>query len=240
MLIKGQLVKARQYIETHSKPVPGKKYDYYPCITISRETGAGSEIVSAKLLDYLKRHNTPEAPEWTIFDKNLISKVLEDYHLPLYLEKFLEEEKHSAVTSIFTELLTGEPSAWSLISKEIQTIFQLARTGNVIVIGRGGNFITAKLKNSFHVRLIAPIEQRILHVMELYNLGRKEAESFIKKDEAAKENFIFANFRQKPDQLVHYHIVLNTGLVLHDECAKIIGRAVLKRFKKAKPQVYNL
>jgi len=51
-----------------------------PGITISRMCGAGGRTVASKLADYLQPH-TPAGHNWTIFDKNLIEKVLEDHHL---------------------------------------------------------------------------------------------------------------------------------------------------------------
>jgi cytidylate kinase len=232
MIVQGEYVKARHYIETHTNPLPDRKYEIYPCITISRETGSGDEIISEKLLNYFSKYNQPGLPEWTFFDKNLINKVLEEHHLPFHLQKLLSEEKHSAVNSIFVELLTGEPSAMTLINKEIRTIHHLCRTGNVIIIGRGANFISAKMQNAFHVRLIAPIEQRIIHIQELLGIGRKEAELFVKKDDAAKKSFAFSQFRQNIENPIFYHLVINTGIVSYAEAAKMIERAVMKRAKK--------
>ncbi|MFO7445512.1 MAG: cytidylate kinase-like family protein [Ignavibacteriaceae bacterium] len=232
MLIQGAFEKARHYIETHSKPDASRKYEFFPCITFSRETGAGADLIGERLVNYLEKFKLPGSPRWTIFDKNLITKVLEDFHLPMHLEKFLVEDKYSAVSSIITELLTGEPSTWILVNKEIQTVYRLGKIGNAIIIGRGSNFITSKLKNSFHVRLVAPLEQRVKHVEELYNLDKREAALFIKKEDTARKNFVYSHFHKDLEDPLHYHLVLNTALLTHSQCAKIIGKAVLKRFKK--------
>jgi len=236
MFIKGEFEKARQYIEIHSAHDPDKKYEFYPCITISRETGAGSDIVSEKLIKFFDKYRRTEAPEWTIFDKNLIAKVLEDHHLPIHLQKFLIEDKFSEITSMINELLTGEPSARTMIKKEVQTIHQLCKTGNVIIIGRGANFITSKFKNSFHVRLVAPMEERIKRIEQLFNLSRKDAELYIRKDDIAKKSFVLTYFQQNVENPLLYHLVINTGDITHSEAAKIIGKAVIKRFSKVFPK----
>ena len=43
-----------------------------------------------------------------------------------------------------------------LVHKTAKTILQLAEMGNVIIIGRGANVVTAHMNNIFHVRLVAP------------------------------------------------------------------------------------
>jgi cytidylate kinase len=88
------------------------------------------------------------------------------------------------------------------------------------------------MKNAFHVRLIAPPEQRIAHVQELLNMSRKEAEVYIKKDDAAKKSFAFSQFRQNIEDPLFYHLIINTGMVSFSEAAKMIERAVQKRFEK--------
>ena len=100
MIVQGEYLKARHYIETHSAPQPERKYELYPSITVSRETGSGDEIICEKLLTFFSKYNQPGMPEWTLFDKNLINKVLEDYNLPVHLQHHLAEKKPSAVNSM--------------------------------------------------------------------------------------------------------------------------------------------
>lgn len=232
MLVLGSFEKAKRYIQEHSSQDIPRHYDFFPCITLSRETGAGADIVSEKLIELLSKKKTGDSPEWTIFDKNLIQKVLDDHHLPSYLDKYFQENAGSAVTSFISETLAGQPSSWSLVSKTFQTIFRLARTGNVIIVGRGANFVTAKLRNAFHVRLIGNSEDRIKHIEEIYSYSRKEAESFIKKNDEARRHFVEKNFHKKVEDPQYYHLVINTSLIPYDEAARIIRRVINKRFKK--------
>src|SRR3970282_1092419 len=99
MLISGALEKARLYIETHSKEKESDKrgkFEKGPCITISRETGAGADGISQKLVEIFQNYKKETLPDWTIFDKNLIEKVLEDHHLPKTLTEVFDEKKYSS------------------------------------------------------------------------------------------------------------------------------------------------
>jgi hypothetical protein len=60
-------------------------------VTLSRQTGCGALVVAEKLAEYLQQHSK-HAPVWTVFDRNLMDKVLEDHNLPAYLARFLPED----------------------------------------------------------------------------------------------------------------------------------------------------
>ena len=50
-------------------------------VTLSRQTGCGAFVVAEKLAHYLQEHSKSGSP-WTVFDRNLMDKVLEDHNLP--------------------------------------------------------------------------------------------------------------------------------------------------------------
>lgn len=236
MLISGALEKARLYIETHSKDKESgktRKFEAGPCITISRETGAGADVTSQKLIEILQKYKKDGMPDWTIFDKNLIEKVLEDHHLPKTLSEVFDEKKYSSILSFASEILVGQPSVQTLVHKTTQTILSLAEIGNVIVIGRGGNIVTANLSNAFHLRLISTIEDRIKNVMGAYGYDTKQAAEFLKKDDQARKNFISTYFHKQIDDPLLYHLIINTHRFTHDQAAAMIADAVMTKFPKS-------
>ncbi len=232
MVIKGPLEKARLYIESHSKDINRihERQKPGPCITISREAGAGADLVSEYLAEYLQQFNDDSSAPWTVFDKNLIEKVIEDHNLPKKLSQYFVEDKLSEIKSTVNEILGLHPHAWVLISKTSNTILQLAQIGNCIIIGRAGNIITGKLRNSFHVKLIAPIEPKIKRIMEKYNLTGKEALEFIKKEDLARKNYLKKYFNKDSEDLSLYNIVINTGLVGYKKSAVIIAKALMTAY----------
>jgi len=233
MLVHGAFEKARRYIITQSetKEKLQEKISQGICITISRQAGAGANTVSDILIDLLKSYRKKDTPEWTSFDKNLIEKVIEDHHLPGTLAKIIEENKLTAVSSIVDELVTGLPDTWALIHKTFETILQLAQMGNVIIIGRGANFLTANNPFAFHVRLTAPIEERVKHVESHFNITHKEALDAVKKDDIDRKNFVRKFFHKEIEDPVNYDIIINTCRSGLEGSAKIIRCAVMGRFQ---------
>ena len=95
-----------------------------------------------------------------------MAKVLEDHKLPRHLEKILPEDRASRVQYLLADIFNVHPSENIMLKLIAETILKLAELGNVILIGRGGNIITAKLPHVLHVRLVAPLAERIRHARE--------------------------------------------------------------------------
>ena len=200
-----------------------------PAITISRMTGAGGHVVASNLADYLTT-SVPTHDEWTVFDQNLVEKVLEDRHIQKRIADFMEESHKSMLRDSVEEWMGLHPSSWTLVQQTNATILQLAKMGNVILVGRGGAVITSKLKNVFHVRLVASLEKRIAYGLQYYGLDRKAALNFIKKRDAGRKRYLKDNFDADDDNPLLYHVTINTDLVTYDEAARLIGDEVIKRF----------
>ncbi len=231
MKVLGSYEKARIYIEQHSQePASVKKRKGRAVITLSRETGVGAASICENLVEYLNSYADEEYSDWIYFDRELIEKIMEDRRLPPHFRDMIDEDKPMKMDSWFSELLGLSPSKLSLIRRISKTIMSLAEMGNVIIVGRGANIITAKLKNTFHLRLIAPLNYRIETAMKLYNLNRKSAEEFIKKEDTARKKFIKTYFHKDIDDPLLYHAVINTNMLTSAEIAEMIGHCIIKRF----------
>lgn len=234
----GVYEKSKRYIESHTEKDEKSfaKRDVYPCITISRQTGAGSKPVCEKLIDIMDDYSEPEGVKWAYFDRNLIEKVLEDHNLPKQISEFVKEGKYKHLDAVVNELLGLKPSEWTLIQKTTDTILQLARMGNVVIVGRGANIITSKLKNTFHVRLIASLEKRVEHIKSLMELSEKEALSYIKKEDENRKKYLKSYFHVDADDPLLYHMTVNTDLLTHKGTAYLIAEAVVLKFSHLFPQ----
>ena len=131
-------------------------------ITISREAGRrrGSRSPNCSANELSAAETAPSSSPWAVFDANLARKVLKDHQLPPDLARFMAEDARLPVEAIVEEILGLHPSGWTLVQQTTQTILRLAGLGRSIVVGRGGNIITARLPNVFHVRLVAPLMTR--------------------------------------------------------------------------------
>jgi cytidylate kinase len=200
-----------------------------PAITISRLTGAGGHTVAGKLAEYLQGRVPGHAP-WTVFDRQLVGKVLEDHNLSKRVAEYMPENHRSMVTDMVEELLGLHPSDWTLVHQTAETVMHLAQMGNVILVGRGASVVTSKLDNVFHVRLVGSIEKRTEQVQKVYGYDRKTAVDFINREDKGRKRFLKEHFEEDPENPLLYHIGINTDRIPYDEAAQLIGAEVIRRF----------
>jgi len=196
-------------------------------VTISRQTGCEALAVAEKLAHYLQERSPKNACPWTVFDHNLIDKVLEDHNLPACLAKFLPEDRASELEDFLNELFAVRPPASTIVHQTAETILKLAALGNVILIGRGGSVITAKLPDVLHVRLVAPFEKRVEHIYKSHGMTGAEARKFCLTEDHGRERYLKKYFDADINDPLLYHMIINTGQLDHDVAARLIGEAVL-------------
>jgi cytidylate kinase len=198
-------------------------------VTISRQAGCGALAVAEKLAHYLQVHTGDDTHPWKVYDSNLIDQVLADHGLPPYLAKFLREDRVSQLEDLMADVLGALPPTATVIKHVTETMHGLVASGNVILIGRGGNMVTAKLPHIFHVRLVAPLDKRIEHCIEAYQMTREKASKFCPAEDHARQRYFKKYFNAEIDDPLLYHMIINTGQMTYDAAAKLIGDAVMNR-----------
>lgn len=168
---------------------------------------------------------------WTIFDQNLVEKVLEDHKIQERITDFMEEGHKSMLKDAVEVWIGSSPSSWTVVQWINATILRLAEAGNVIIIGRGATVIASKVETAFHVRLIASLENRIERVEQTHCLDRKAAIGYIKKKDEGRRRYLKENFDADIDNPFLYHLTINMDTVRFDEAAALIGEEVLRRFR---------
>ena len=198
-------------------------------VTISRQTGSGAHSVAEQLAACLQALSPKDACPWTVFDRNLVEKVLDDHKLPQRLAQFMPEDRVSEIADTMDELFGLHPPSWTLVHQTTDTILRLAELGNVILIGRGATVITSKLDYVFHVRIVGSLERRVKRIQEVGDLSKKAALHLIRREDRGRERYLKKYFHIDLNDPLLYHLVINTDLVTYEEAARIIAHAVLGR-----------
>ncbi|MEY4088348.1 MAG: hypothetical protein RJB55_619, partial [Verrucomicrobiota bacterium] len=204
-------------------PVAAKR-----AVTISRQSGCGSHVLAEKLAGYLQARTPPGEPPWTIFDRNLMEEVLAEHHLPAHIAKYMPEDRVTEIADIMDELFGLRPASWALVEQTAETILHLAEVGNVILLGRGANLVTAKSPGVVHVRLIAPLETRVAHMQQFEELSRPAAAARVRREDLGRRRYINKYFQKDVDDPLLYHLVINTDSVPLETAARLIGELVLR------------
>jgi hypothetical protein len=225
------LERCQAFINCHLQP-PGATYSAEGvtrkrAVTISRQSGSGGHAVGEKLATYLQAHAEKEERPWTVFDRDLVQKVIEDHHLPERLARFMTEDRISEISDTMDELFGLHPPSSLLVRKISETILRLVELGNVILVGRGGGLITRKLDYVLHVRLVGSLLKRIEHMQALNGWTAKQAREFIEREDRGRRRYLKKYFSMDIDDPLLYHLVINTDIVPYEDAARLIGEAVL-------------
>ena len=219
--------KYRAYFVSQKDRAPLGKSSGLPFVTLSRQAGAGAETVAHLLSEKLNADLATGAQPWMVFDKNLITKVLEDADLPQEIAKLVLEDKDTTVQALLGEVLGLHPSMWTIFHHTSDTILKLARLGRCIIVGRGAEIITARLKCGIHVRLVAPESTRLAHLEKHFQWDAKAAAKYLHEHDEGRRRYVKSNFQRDIDDPTLYHATLNTGLLSFDRTADLVARLVM-------------
>jgi len=163
-----------------------------------------------------------------VFDRELMHQVLADHKLPAHLAKFLPEDRVSAIQDTLVDIFGTWPTSNMLVKQTAETMLKLAELGNVILIGRAGNMVTMKLPHVLHVRLVAPLEDRIERICRDEHKSLAEARKFCVEEELARARYVRSFHNADINDPLHYHLVINTSRVGCENTARMIGEAALR------------
>jgi len=103
---------------------------------------------------------------------------------------------------------------------------QLAESGNVVIVGRGGSIILRSMPNVLRVGTVARLEDRIAGIMERDRIDRAQAERTLTDRDLARAYYFKRYFDiDDPDDPELYHLVINTSDIDMDYAVDLVTDA---------------
>jgi cytidylate kinase len=184
-----------------------------PVITISREPGSGGSEIARKLATDLSMD---------LMGGQIIQHVAESARMSRKVIESLDEKevtmRDTLLNTLFRDRHLWPDEYLQHLTKVIATI---GRYGNVIIVGRGANYILPQ-EGAFRVRIIAPLEYRIRRIMEDRKYDRAQAEQYVVKKENDQKSFVRKYFNADVADPNQYDIIINTGKVTVEGGAEAI------------------
>lgn len=104
-------------------------------------------------------------------------------------------------------------------------ILSLAARGQVILVGRGAGYYLPRA-SSLHVRVVAPLADRIAHMADWSRLTREAAADLVRQRDEQRAEFLLKHFGRRSTDTYDFDLVLNSGLLLEEACADVILSAL--------------
>ena len=105
-------------------------------------------------------------------------------------------------------------------------IHEMARSDNLVIVGRGGCSLLKEFPNTLHIGLAAPFGTRVIRNMRKHQFSALEAAKFTRETDEARRRYYQKFFNTTPDDPYLYTFSLNT-VAVRPELAKelIVSRA---------------
>lgn len=220
-----KLFQVRESIQS-PYPILGEERFTKPFITIAREPGSGGVPIAnavAKKLGYL------------CLDEQVIDEIASSTKLRKDLIKAVDEKNRSHLEDIVQSLLNADYVDDLKYVKELtKVLVTYAIRGNVVIVGRGANFLTPFAKG-LHMSITAPYEVRVKRAMDYEGFSRKKAEEVIAKVEKERKEFVKQYFRKDPSKINSYDVTLNTAYFSVEQSRDLIIDALRRKFPEHQP-----
>jgi cytidylate kinase len=102
------------------------------------------------------------------------------------------------------------------------TIEDLAREGNVLLLGQGGRWIVGDLANTIHVLVVAAMEDRIAAVARHRHMDPREAERQVRASDRSRAAFHRRNFKARWLDPFQYHLCINTSQLSTERAVEVL------------------
>ena len=198
-----------------------------PFITISRQAGAGGRTLAYALADHLSA-NDPAGRPWTVWDRELVEKVADEQHIPTSLVESLETgtTHRSAFEDFLASLSARNDSAgldeFQVYRRVAATVRVLAHAGRAVIVGRGSVYATSDLPGGVHLRLVAPLQERIARTARQRNTSEQEAAKEVARIDRHRDAFHRRYWPNKALLPEIFTLTLNTGLVTEQQMVKCV------------------
>jgi cytidylate kinase len=98
----------------------------------------------------------------------------------------------------------------------------LAREGNVLIVGRGGQYLLRHHADALHVQIVAPLETRINTIVDREGLQWRAAQNRVRASDRARSDYVRRYYGVSRLDATLYHLVINTGRVPVDTAVDLI------------------
>jgi cytidylate kinase len=179
-------------------------------ITISREMGTGAYGIAKELAKKLK---------YTLVDGPKLASCAAEYGLSLEMLQAVDEKPPSYNT------VEDRARAASLNSIEL-ILLDLAKKGNVILYGRGGQDLVQGCGNVLRLRFVADFEERVERFAEREWIDPDLAQELIRRSDHQRGGFIHFYFDRDWNDPLGYDLTFNTSRLSPSSIIDIIVAAV--------------
>ena len=186
-------------------------------LTIGRESGAGGDEIGMLVAEKLG---------YEFVTREAIFKEIGEYG-----ENWLKWGK---------EMDDHKPSLWERFDQSFAGFVALkesimlkhAAKNNVVLMGRGGNWMLSDFPHALRIRIMAPVETRLENIVRRESIDTETAREMIEEGDAERAAYLKAIYHKDWTKAKYYDIVFDTAKLSQEEVVKMIIDELAAKDKK--------
>ena len=194
-------------------------------ITISRQFGAGGKTLGKMIADKLG---------YTFADDDIIQMVAEMANVSPHWVESVEKEAGGKLSRVISSMVSkrlvdrilknesGYIDEKLYLDYLVVIIAQIAEEGNVVILGRGCQYILRGHPDAIHILLINDFDSRVKFMQDNYDLNRSKAIQVVTGEDKRRVSLYRKLGKTDYDDPSLYHLVLNTGRIHLPDASRII------------------
>lgn len=182
-------------------------------IGITREAGTPGTSVAREVGRKL---------DWPVYDHELVERIAQEMGLRSTLLGSVDERRQSWLLESMRAFSSEKfASEGGYVHHLVQTLLSLASHGNCVIVGRGAAQILP-YETTLRVRLVAPLESRILATAQRLGLNHEQAARWVADTDRNRTLFVRDHFHKDPTVTSNYDLLLNASRWSVAACADFI------------------
>lgn len=197
-----------------------EELNFKPFITVSRDPGSGGKPIAQAVAKKLN---------FEFYNKKLISEIAKSTKSRKEVISDIDERQRGLMDDLVHNVLNPEyVSERKYIKHLCKSILAVAQKGNVVILGRGSNFITP---NAFglHVRVTAPYRVCVARAVQYEKVPYQKAREIISEVTEERSAFVKQYFGKDIANPKYYDLTLNTTYMTIEDATDIIVRAFKRK-----------
>jgi cytidylate kinase len=194
-------------------------------ITVSRQFGAGGKTLALKVAEKLG---------YQVAYEQIIEKMAEMVELNQEGIRIFETEfdfsSGGDVAKLAPKSFIGRifdsqrkyMDAQQYVQLLHKIVPQIIEEGNMIILGRGAQFILKDRKDTYHILLVADESDRIRFMQQTYQLSREQARQAVAKQGKRRTKLMKLFHSEGYDLPEHYDLVLNMSKIDMDHAVELV------------------
>lgn len=192
--------------------------------TVSRQFGAGGRTLGRMIADELG---------YLFADSEIIQMIAEAANVSPNFVETVEMEAGTRIHKVINKMVAkglvdrilkgerGYIDEQLYIDYLVVIIAQVAEEGDVVILGRGSQYILGDHPDAYHILLIDEFENRVRFIEDHYNVSHKRATTMVNSEDKRRLNLYYKLKKTDFDNPSLYHLVLNMAKIDLDTALQI-------------------